>query len=679
MTDRSLLPFLEQPSRMEIDNGLAREKLARLEYELSTVKTEKKLLQQSKDLSIGRYEELLAKKNDELARLQNNFDYVFNQRKELQSKLKNQNDIADKSSSDLNSEVKSLVTENRALRGKLDKYERQFNSVSGKCEHLRADLNRELLNNDQYRDRVKVLESENARLTSINDEMLLRTKEIAAQLENRKSAHNYEDMQLRLLSLQNTNNQLQFKVDTFLHQKTSVELLKEKNASLESKIASLERAEEDAERARLENLKLSAKFDEYFGVIASTVSSGDAEDAESSVLNFVDKFRLLQNKNLVLYERLTETQSQLSELADTHDRLTESVEHELKPKLEALQATLAHQQTTIKELNKIKLLNSKEIEFLRNSLKNLDNVTTQIQATRASATAGSDSIKETEAHKQATHQYLTNLEKLVDDYKKEVESLRQSAAAPKTASIPTKRPRLIEEDDTRTRAANALRNENLELLAEIKNLNDQLTAVKKKLELAGRSLKATEHILELRSNPFAKDQYVKQEILSHLRSENEALVAKYIEHGDVDSVPKAVYARQENDKDNLQNKIDQLTKKINRLKSVYAEKSKEIVAVISRYFGYKIEFIQGPINPNDLGSKIKLVSKYSTLKTPDASPPYLILDVRNKSLKAHGSSEFKAMCEELVSQWVSDKKQIPCFLSALNLKIYEEHAVGSTG
>lgn len=673
MTDRSLLPFLDQPSRIDLDAGLAREKLARLEYELSTVKTEKKLLQQSKDSSIGRYEELLAKKNDELARLQNNFDYVFNQRKELQSKLKNQSEISDRLSSGLNTEVKLLTTENRALRSKIEKYERQYNSVAGKCEHLRADLNRELLNNDQYRDRVKALENENARLTKINDDTLRRTKEISLQLENRNSLHNYEDMQLRLLSLQKTNNQLQYKVDSFLQQKTSVELLKQKNASLEQKVVALERAEEEAERARLANLELKAKFDEYFGVIASTVASAEGENTEATVLNFVEKFRLLQNKNLVLYDRLIETQSQLTELADNHDKLLESVEQDLQPRLESLRSVISQQENTIRELKKTKILNSKEIEFLRDSLKNLDNVTTQIQATRASAT-GADNAKETEAHQRATHQYLSNLEKLVDDYKKEIESLRQNAVVPQAVSIPTKRPRLIDEDDTRTRTANALRNENLELLAEIKNLNDKLEHYKKKFEIAEQASKTSEHILELRQNPFAKDQLIKRKILTHLRAENESLIAKYVQSSDVESVPKAVYARQENDKDNLQSKIDQLTKKINRLKSVYADKSKEIVAVISRYFGYKIEFLQGPINPNDLGSKIKLVSKYCTLTSLESSPPYLILDVKNKSLKAHGSSDFKAMCEDLVSQWVSEKQQIPCFLGALNLKIYENYA-----
>lgn len=676
MTERSLLPFLEQPSRLDGENRLAKEKLARLEYELATMKTQKRLLQQSKDAAIGRYEELLAKKNDDLSRLQHNFDYVFNQRTELESKLLNQKEIANTSSSSLSSEVKSLTSENKALRAKLEKYERQFNSASGKCEHLRADLNRELQTNDQYRDRVKEMEAENSRLTRLNDEILARMSNLSSQLENTNSLKSYEDLQLRLLSLQKTNNQLQFRVDTLLQQKTSIELLKQKNASLESKVSLLEYAEEKTERLQVENLELRAKFDEYFGVISASVDSGNDEDSKESVLNFVQKFKEFQNRNLVLFDRLNETQSKLNNLESANERLLDSIEQDWKPKLEISEKRTVQQEREIKELNKIKVLNSKEIEFLRDSLKNLDNVTTQIQAAKVSTGAG-ESSKETDAHREATNQYLSNLEKLVDDYKKEIESLRQNSSMQQSVNVPAKRPRLIAEDDTKTRTAVALRNENLDLLAEIKNLNDKLSLVTKKLEIAEKSMESTTNILQLRSNPFSRDQAIKQDTLNHLQLENLSLIAKFVEKSEVETVPKAVFARQENDKEILQGKVDQLTKKINRLKSVYAEKSKEIIAVISRYFGYKLEFIPSPMNPNEVCSKIKLVSKYTIQKKSELSPPYLILDVHNKSLKANGNYEFKSMCEELVSQWVNEKNQIPCFLSALNLRIYDEYAVKS--
>lgn len=661
MIDGSLSPFLESPG-----TPVFREKLARLEYEVSTLKTEKRLLQQNKDSSIGRYEELLAKKNDELARLQSNFDYVYNQRNELKSKLENQKDVAGRNTSDLTKDTKRLREENDALRKKLDKYERQYTSVSGKLEHVRADLNRELSANDQYRERIGDLEQENKQMADLNKDLLERMKHLSAQIENNRAASQVEELQLKLLALQNTNNLLQSKVDSLLQAKTSVELLKQKNASMAARIQVLEAFEEKAALLELDNVKLQAKFDEYFGAIASSVEKQDT-DEENTVVSFILNFKQLQNRNLVLFDKLNETQSKVTELEQLNHALTSQIEQELQPQLEQLKAANTAAETEIAELKKIKILNGKEIEFLRNSLKDMDTVASR----KSVAETNPDSLQEQEAQRKATNQYLTNLEKLVDDYKNQIDELTKKENT-KQITMPSKRPRLAE-NSADLQAVRDLRNENLELSATIKGLKDEIESLRKRLALKERNPSSKGNILELRLNPFAKDQYVKQETLDLLRKENEALITQYVKNGNVDYVPKSVFARQENDKDILQAKIDQLSKKLNRLKNVYTEKSKEILAIISRFFGYVIEFIPSPINLNDFCSKIKLVSKYMIQKDKEQSPPYLILDVQSKSLKANGNYEFKTMCEELVSQWVNDKHQIPCFLSALNLKIFEDY------
>lgn len=661
MIDGSLSPFLESPG-----TPVFREKLARLEYEVSTLKTEKRLLQQNKDSSIGRYEELLAKKNDELARLQSNFDYVYNQRNELKSKLENQKDVARRNTSDLTKDTKRLREENDALRKKLDKYERQYTSVSGKLEHVRADLNRELSANDQYRERIGDLEQENKQMADLNKDLLERMKLLSAQIENNRAASQVEELQLKLLALQNTNNLLQSKVDSLLQAKTSVELLKQKNASMAARIQVLEAFEEKAALLELDNVKLQAKFDEYFGAIASSVEKQDT-DEENTVVSFILDFKQLQNRNLVLFDKLNETQSKVTELEQLNNALTSQIEQELQPQLQQLKAANSAAETEIAELKKIKILNGKEIEFLRNSLKDMDTVASR----KSVAETNPDSLQEQEAQRKATNQYLTNLEKLVDDYKNQIDELTKKENT-KQITMPSKRPRLAE-NSADLQTVRDLRNENLELSATIKGLKDEIESLRKRLALKERNPSSKGNILELRLNPFARDQYVKQETLDLLRKENEALITQYVKNGNVDYVPKSVFARQENDKDILQAKIDQLSKKLNRLKNVYTEKSKEILAIISRFFGYVIEFIPSPINLNDFCSKIKLVSKYMIQKDKEHSPPYLILDVQSKSLKANGNYEFKTMCEELVSQWVNDKHQIPCFLSALNLKIFEDY------
>lgn len=663
MSQRSLLPFVDL--RLSDKTGDIIEKLAKLEYENSALKTEKRLLQQSHDSLKKRYEDLLARKNEELAALQGNFDYVFNQRKELQSKLQNQKDIAGKTSSDSSAETSSLKKENRLLKQQLDRLERLSSSVSGKCEHLRADLNRELSANDQYRDQVKVLEKEILRLALLNDDMAERLKMARSQSENQSVIKTAEDLRLRNLSLQLTNSQLQAKVDQLLQHKTSVELLRQKCASLANKVENLESAERRAAQLEIGRLEIKAKFDEYFGFLAKNLEGGeDEEGQDAKVSSLLLDYRALQNKNLVLYDKLNQSQVSITELTQSSEQLIAKLEQELEPENQRLRAEIENAHAELKELRKIKLLNSREIEFLRKSLKELDAALLR--------KLGTASESEENQKTQATNQYLSSLEKLVDDYKKEIETLRQQNNGTTVAPLaPTKRPRLLE-DDTHVLNTNALRNENIELLSKIKGLKDELANLKNKLDAYDNATSHTTHILELRKNPFNKGQLVKQETLNLLREENESLIARYVNDDKVDTVPKAIFARQENDKENLQLKIDQLNKKNSRLTSVYTEKSKKIMSLVSKFFGYSIEFIPSPMNPNDLCSKMKFYSKFHLKNEKDSEACYLTLDVHTKDLKAHGSYNFRNLCAELVTQWVNEKDLIPCFLSALNLRLYQE-------
>lgn len=663
MSQRSLLPFVDL--RLADKTGDIIEKLAKLEYENSALKTEKRLLQQSHDSLKKRYEDLLARKNEELAALQGNFDYVFNQRKELQSKLQNQKDIAGKTSSDSLAETASLKKENRQMKQQLDRLERLYSSVSGKCEHLRADLNRELSANDQYRDQVKVLEKEILRLALLNDDMAERLKMARTQSENQSVVKTAEDLRLRNLSLQLTNSQLQAKVDQLLQHKTSVELLRQKCASLANKVESLESAERRAAQLEIGRLEIKAKFDEYFGFLAKNLEGGDDEESQDSkVSSLLLDYRALQNKNLVLYDKLNQSQVSITELTQSSEQLIAKLEQELEPENQRLRMEIENAQAELKELRKLKLLNAREIEFLRKSLKELDAALLRKLGT---ASEPQDNEKT-----QATNQYLSNLEKLVDDYKKEIETLRQQNNGATVAPLaPTKRPRLLE-DDTHVLNTKSLRNENIELLSKIKGLKDEVANLKNKLDAYDNATSHTTHILELRKNPFYKDQLVKQETLNLLREENESLIARYVNNTEVDTVPKAIFARQENDKENLQLKIDQLNKKNSRLTSVYTEKSKKIMSLVSKFFGYSIEFVPSPMNPNDLCSKMKFYSKFHLKNEKDSEACYLTLDVHTKDLKAHGSYNFRNLCAELVTQWVNEKDLIPCFLSALNLRLYQE-------
>lgn len=128
MSHRSLSPFVELRGSDNKSDLLKR--ISKLEYENSSLKTEMRLLEQNTETLKKRYEDLLLKKNEELAALHTNFDYVYNQKKDLESKLQNQKDVSGKASKDSSAEVRELKKENRSLKQQLDRLERQHNIVA---------------------------------------------------------------------------------------------------------------------------------------------------------------------------------------------------------------------------------------------------------------------------------------------------------------------------------------------------------------------------------------------------------------------------------------------------------------------------------------------------------------------------------------------------------------------
>lgn len=666
MRDPSLSPFLEQPSKLDLTATSSREKIARMEYELSALKTEKKLVEQGRDSTLAKYERLLSSKNEELAQLQSNFDFVYGSRKELESTLSSAKTPASTTMESLAREVTSISAENKKYKSKLLQLEKLYLSVKDKCEHLRADLNCELTTSDHYRERIAALQHENDVQVSMNKDLLEQLK-LALSINN-GSERELESLKLRLLTVQKTNSDLQCRLDKFLQHKTGNELLKHRNASLVSQIQSLEGYKEKSDRLEQAIAALQVKFHEYFATISESIEIPQGSDEASSVKDFIQSFKTLQNKHLVTYDKLNAAQTRIVELEELLLSSKNKVDQLLIPQIKELRAKCAQKDDRIVSLTQMALLNQKEIEFLRKSLKDFDRMTLDRKNASGKEENG-------DAAKSGADLYLANLEKLVDDYKLEVEGLRKQLAASNNFPIegPTKRPRLVDDSDLRAETATNLRNENLELLAEVRTLKDQILLLENSAIVSqSRSKNSCAPILELRMNPFASDQIVKQEALDVLKKENGDLIARFIENQSVDQVPWAVYARQEHDKDGLENKVDSLMKKINRLRTVYTERSRDIIALISRYFGYSIEFIPNPVNPNDFCSKIKLTSKYMKANEAQADVPYLILDIKKRSMKAHGSYEFKKLCEDLVDQWVNEKYQIPCFLSALNLQIYSD-------
>jgi mitotic spindle assembly checkpoint protein MAD1 len=614
-----------------------------LQYQVRSLQDEKRLLALENESLSKKFEHIIAEKLELLTKLQENFDYLFNENKQLLSKSSNQSQIVKSTIDDLNNKVTTLSQENSKLKKSLHMAQSTQNEVSKKYQKMSLDYTSVNGVNQELTARITQLNTSIQNLNTENSQLI---KKLSSQSQsNIHSSSAYNDLRTKNISLQNINQNLQSKVDQLLQNKTSNELLKQKVTTLSNKITHLSNVAEKHYQLEIDHLKLKADFDRYFKVIDDIIVS--EESPEIKVQKFAERFRQLEYESLVYKEKYDEMSLQMKESQKSIDNSSSQINH-LKQESETLSQQLDSKDQTIVKLERQNVLKSKEIEFLRNLLK---------------LELASKEKKDTDS--KSIEQYLSNLENLVENYKNEIEHLQKRSNQNNVNLEVNKRPR---SENKEYSSYTHLREENLKQASVIKHLEYDIKLMKDKLatfnNISNKQLQL--QVLQLKLNPVAKDQFVKQETLDLLRKENEALISKYISKLDNDElIPKSIFERQENDKQALQSQIDKQIKRNKRLRETYSEKSKQILVTISKYFGFAIEFLPNPLNPNDLSSKIKLVSRY--MKETNS---YLVVDIESKSMKAIGDQQFKSICQDLLEKWVKGKDQVPCFLSALTLTVY---------
>ncbi|CAH2355545.1 spindle assembly checkpoint component Mad1p [[Candida] railenensis] len=647
MTDSS--PFIDHPRYDDIDDS-TKQIISKLQFQISSSKTEQRLLVESKKDLSNQYEQLLKAKNEELESLKVNFEFVYNQREALKSKLENSEQTSSAkiqalqaSVDESHSTVKTLERQNYELKSELSLVRNSGDQESNTIRYLKEE-------NEQLQERIDELTSVNSELIDERDSISQRLRQ---EVDSSAGANSYQHtLKTNNLQLQKMNNSLQLKVDSLLQHKTSVEILKQKNHTLQQKLDQLESVQEKCYELEIEALDLKSQLEEFKKVFSEI-------DQSVSIKSIVDQFKQVTNNNLVLEDKFNQARIELDQVLRELQKVSNEKKNELVPKIQSLTEVLKNRQELVEKLEKQKLLNVKEIQYLRESLKTLDDL---------SVPKGEDNSE------------VKRLEKVIEIYKGErdglIERVRQTEQSQTSIPDPSpvlnssgKRPRTAntEDDDTINTAHFKLQKENISLLSTVKTLQDEISSLNSQISKFHQVQTKKEQIkvLQLRANNISKDQLVKQHTIDLLRKENKDLIS----NSQSDSIPRSVFERQEDDKEILQTKIDQLSKRISRLREVYSKKSCDILSIISKFFGYSVEFLPSPINPEDLtSSRIKLVSKYI-----QDSSAYLVIDVNSKLLKANGSNDFKQMCEELVTNWVNGKDQIPCFLGALNLKLYASY------
>lgn len=442
----------------------------------------------------------------------------------------------------------------------------------------------------------------------------------------------------------------------------AVEIVEEEKASLQRK---LETAEEVKAELALEQRQRERLEAERLAWAAYLEREGQADfDSPEAVARALVQERF---NAASLLEKIGSIQAQLADRDATIQALEEEKAN-LSNEVEKAKTTNSASASGSSEKARLRVerqraLAEKEVKLLREQLKMYESEDITLQP---------DKYDEKKA------QRVQELEALVDTYKDEVKALEAQVSAMglssnSPASIAgTKRPASSDGESLQNEQVGQLARKNRTLQDEIDSLKTKYKVLETELSVAREQLNAVKQsssvrVLELRSNPTATHQAVKQATIDELRTENEHL-RSLIHDGNMSSfqsVPVSTLVALQRDLQSARDETASWKKKCQRLKEVWSDKSAEFKEAVFALLGWHVTFI--PTN------KMRVESVYYPSET-DEHERSITFDGERGSMKCGGGpkSEFAMKISDLVKYWVREKNCIPGFLAALTLELYEQ-------
>ncbi|KAK9452780.1 spindle assembly checkpoint component Mad1 [Dipodascopsis uninucleata] len=331
----------------------------------------------------------------------------------------------------------------------------------------------------------------------------------------------------------------------------------------------------------------------------------------------------------------------------------------IESQVKQLQETIDKNTKLFHRMERQKNLAVKEAQFLREQLKTYDNEETVYMQ---------DNYDKQKAGR------IENLENLLEEAKQEIAKLTSELQERERTRASTDSQSLL---GSRKRSADDTEDENVgNLLRRNRQLQDECTALIRKEENAQRDISALEkqiraleeskiaqvRVLEFRDNPAARDQAVKKQMLDTLQQENNALLAQLEDRRqDIGRVvPISTLDRLKLEMKDMEVSIADKEKRVKRLKEIWSAKSMEFREAVYSLLGYKLDFL-----PNN---KVRATSMFASSEEESFT-----FDPEAGTMKLSGrtDSPFAKECSNLITFWVQERREIPCFLAALNLELYD--------
>ncbi|CAE6998428.1 hypothetical protein PTT_16480 [Pyrenophora teres f. teres 0-1] len=660
-----------------------RAQLNTVRYELETAKQEKEMMklehaqelrdaQNRADADFRKAQQveasntLTTKKHEALTKeLAESQTRAANERQALERRLRESQERAQSLQEEYDEVKEELATSQRQNEHRFNTLQTEHQKLKDSMEEMQTDLQA----------KVTALQTTQKKLAQKEEEVgqmeaeILRLKAITGDAETLEVIkRELSDQVAHIKKLETLTREQNAELKQYRKQHKSIEVVEEEKRSLQNKLRMMDDIERQLGEAQLKNQVLEEErhsWTSYLEAEAETHGEIMFETPQDLARAFIQE----RIERTDLLNTLGEIKPELSVKEATIEALEED-KAQLQAEIQQLKAgggggaTSSADAKVRARLERQKTLVTKEVEFLRAQVKAFDDEEREMQPDTFDA-AKSERIRE--------------LEDLVDQYRKEIDSLQKefnSLEKPPGTVAGQKRP--LETDENEERIG--------ELRRKNRQLQDDLSSLQKKMKLVESEYKAQHsqlkklkessrtRVLELKSNPTADAEALKLSTVRTLREANAQLLAQlqstHHPSPGVPTVPLATLTATQTELAELNQKLSSTLKKIDRLKQIWTAKSLEFREAVASILGWKLDFM-----PN---GRVKVTSMFKP--ADDEGENSIIFDGENGTMKVSGGEQsvFAGEIRDQIVYWVEGRKEIPCFLSALTLEFWERGVGGQT-
>ncbi|CAG8586193.1 2966_t:CDS:10 [Gigaspora rosea] len=624
----------------------------------------------------------------------------------------------------LQNEISKLTQTLQDLRSINQSKESESNRTINALQSELTRLNHHIKSlNEEIQQQNEISTSRQAILTQVQEQLLdteqklQEFNQLSSQLDDFKHLKKQsQEQSIYIQNLEKNNHDLKVELERLRELSPSIQILQQKVESSEYQLSLMGSLRRQAAELEAENAALKKEKVEWTSYL----------DQEKDKININSPYKLCKElaSRRIEINMLEEKGSRLEEQIKNRDMIISENECKII-QLNSKYKSMENKLTSELEISKrTKNLLQKEVEMLTEALKSYDKeeqhlqtnydvqkieriqalenllatYKEQISAQLHNDQQPEDQVGSSEINLRTVEVLRRNeeLQAIIYDLRnenvnlqKETTSLQMQINVLEQKDLKVHSSELIKQNEILQETINELKNENLSLQKHTSSLDQQVFVLEKAVG-RGEYNRETTRVLELKDNPSSRDYAIRQSTLDALKTENSQLLAKLkelqktlennhttqvetIDGTDdtaIDVIPIQSFTNLENENKQLLEQIAEKEKRISRLKEVWKTKAQEYREAVYSLLGYRFDFLEN--------GRVRLTSMYS--EQDDQSFVFTSDENDCGTMQlVGGNSEFIKSLDHLIKFWVVERSSIPCFLSSLTVKLFENTTSGPVG